>query len=131
MPGKNPFLSLDRHIVGDGYTSTEPMDNLLILCDEFGSRFGGTQGERQAAEFFQTKMETYGLRNVHLEPVEYIGWIRGEATLEILSPVKKVIPCISLPHSPPRISTAPSSTWATEPPKTLTGEQPRSRARSC
>jgi Iap family predicted aminopeptidase len=101
MSYKNPFLSRDQQIVGDCYTSTEPMDNLLTLCDEFGSRFGGTEGERQAAKFFQTKMEAYGLRNVHLEPVEYTGWIRGKASLEIVSPIRKTIPCISLPHSPP------------------------------
>ncbi len=101
MPQQNPFLSLDRQIIGDVYTSTETMDNLIVLCDDFGSRFGGTVGEHQAAEFFQTKLEEYGLSNVHLEPVEYVGWIRGEAKLEIVSPIQKTIPCITLPHSPP------------------------------
>ena len=101
MSHQNPFLPTDRQIVGDVYTSTETMDNLTILCDDFGSRFGGTEGERQAAEFFKAKMKEYGLSNVHLEPVEYVGWTRGEARLEIISPVQKVIPCISLPYSPP------------------------------
>jgi Zn-dependent M28 family amino/carboxypeptidase len=101
MSQKNPFLSLDRQMVGDIYTSTEVMDNLVVLCDEFGSRFGGTAGEKQAAEFIQAKLEEYGLTQVRREPFEYTGWIRGDARLEILSPIKKVIPCISLPHSPP------------------------------
>jgi Zn-dependent M28 family amino/carboxypeptidase len=101
MSQQNPFLSTDRQIVGDVYTSSEAMDNLVVLCDEFGSRFGGTEGERQAAEFFKVKMEEYGLKNVRLEPVEYVGWTRGEASLEIVSPIHKIIPCISLPHSPP------------------------------
>ena len=98
---QNPFLAIDQQIVGDVYTSREPMDNLIVLCDDFGSRFGGTKGERQAADFFKAKMEAYGLSNVHLEPVEYIGWTRGETRLEIVQPIQKVIPCISLPHSPP------------------------------
>lgn len=101
MSHQNPFLSTDQQIVSDIYTSTEAMDNLIILCDDFGSRFGGTEGERQAAEFFKAKMEEFGLSNVRLEPIEYIGWTRGEAKLEIISPIRKVIPCISLPHSPP------------------------------
>ena len=100
MPA-NRYLETDRHILGDIYTSSEPLDNLTVLCDDFGSRFGGTEGERQAAEFMQAKMVEYGLQNVHLEPIEYIGWRRGEVKLEILEPVQKVIPCISLPHSPP------------------------------
>ena len=97
----NPHLSLDQKIVGDIYTSPEPMNNLSKLCDEFGSRFGGTEGERLAAEFIQSKFEEYGLKNVHREPIEYLGWKRGEASLEIVSPIQKNIPCISLPHSPP------------------------------
>lgn len=97
----NPFLSLDQQMVGDIYTSAEVMDNLTILCDDFGSRFGGTAGEKQAADFINAKLEEYGLQNVHLEPVNYTGWVRGEVALEILSPVQKVMDCITLPHSPP------------------------------
>jgi len=101
MLRENPYLSTDRKIVGDTYTNLEIMDNLVVLCDDLGSRFGGTEGERQAAEFAKAKLEAYGLSNVHTEPVDYIGWTRGEAKLEILSPLYKVISCISLPHSPP------------------------------
>ena len=97
----NPYISLDQQIVGDIYTSTEMMDNLTILCDDFGSRFGGTEGERLAAAFIQAKLIEYGLSNVHLEPIEYLGWTRGEANLELTSPVQKSIPCITLPFSPP------------------------------
>jgi len=97
----NPYLSTDQKMVGDIYTSQEAMDNLTILCDDFGSRFGGTEGEKLAAEFIKAKLEEYGLSNVHLEPVEYLGWTRGKAILEILSPVQIEIPCITLPHSPP------------------------------
>jgi aminopeptidase YwaD len=101
MTQQNPFLSQDRQILGDAYTSTAAMDNLIVLCDEFGSRFGGTEGERRAAQFLKAKMEEYGLSDVRLEPVEYVGWTRGEARLEIVHPVEKTVPCISLPHSPP------------------------------
>ena len=97
----NPFKSLDQQIVGDSYTSSEAMDNLAVLCDDFGSRFGGTEGERQAAEFIQEKFREYGLSNIHLEPIKYLGWTRGEGSLEIISPIQKTIPCITLPHSPP------------------------------
>lgn len=97
----NPHLATDQQIIGDVYTSTEVMDNLTILCDEFGSRFGGTPGEKQAAEFIKAKLEAYGLQNVHLEEVPYEGWRRGTTSLEILEPIQRTIPCISLPHSPP------------------------------
>jgi Iap family predicted aminopeptidase len=98
---ENPFLSLDQNIVGDIFTSTAVMDNLTILCDDFGSRFGGTAGERLAAEFIENRLAEFGLTNVHREEVDYISWSRGEAKLEIMSPLQKEIPCITLPHSPP------------------------------
>jgi Zn-dependent M28 family amino/carboxypeptidase len=101
MSVHNPFLTIDQQIVGDCYTSPEVMDNLITLCDDYGSRFGGTPGERSAAEFFKAKMEDYGLKDVHLEPVEYVGWTRGEVQLEITDPLEKTLPCITLPHSPP------------------------------
>lgn len=97
----NPYLEIDQKMLGDIYSSAEIWNNLRRLCDDFGSRFGGTDGERQAASFLSEKMKSYGLEDVHEEPVEYTGWKRGEAALEILEPFRKTIPCISLPHSPP------------------------------
>ncbi len=98
--GTNPFLEIDRKIVGDIYTSSELMENLATLCDEYGSRFAGSIEEARAAEFMKTKLEAYGLANVKLEPVKYGGWRRGEAVLQITSPIEKRLPCITLPHSP-------------------------------
>jgi Iap family predicted aminopeptidase len=97
----NPFLTIDRQMAGDIYTSSEVMEVLTILCDDFGSRFGGTAGERQAAEFMKARLESYGLSNVHLEAFEYVGWERGGAHLEMTGPVAREISCITLPHSPP------------------------------
>lgn len=97
----NPYLAIDQKMVGDVYTCSEVMDNLTILCDDFGSRFGGTEGEQLAAEFIKEKFEEYGLQNVALEPVEYLGWTRGQVSLEIIDPIQKSMDCISLPHSPP------------------------------
>lgn len=95
----NPYLSIDQKIVGDIYTSNEIWDNLATLTDEFGSRFGGTEGEKLAAQFLQKTLESYGL-TVTVEEIPYLGWRRGAAKLEVLSPIQKEIPCISLPHSP-------------------------------
>ena len=100
MPTTNPYLELDQKIVGDIYTSTEPMALLTTLCDEFGSRFGGTEGAALAADLLEEKFAAYGLANVHKDAYDYDGWYRGEATLEILSPVEREVPCISLPYCP-------------------------------
>ena len=100
MSVKNPYLEIDREIVGDTYTSAEVMNNLTVLCDDFGSRFSGTPEERKAAEFIAETFDRYGLKDAHLESYPFAGWRRGEATLEILKPIQKKIPCISLPYCP-------------------------------
>ena len=50
LPTKS-FLDLERQMVGDIYASREVMDNLIVLCDDFGPRFAGTPEERKAADF--------------------------------------------------------------------------------
>jgi len=97
----NPLAAVERTLVGDIYTSREVMDNLEVLCDDFGSRWAGSAEDRLAQAFILQKLEAYGLRNVHPEPFQYVGWERGPATLRIIAPVERDLPCISLPMCPP------------------------------
>lgn len=97
----NPFLEIDRLMVGDIYTSDEVMNNLLALCDGYGSRFAGSLQEKEAAEFIAKKLSEYGLPLVEQEAVNYTGWRRGETVLKVVEPVERIVPCITLPHSPP------------------------------
>lgn len=100
MSKTNPYLQLDRQIVGDIYTSQEVMENLTVLCDDYGSRFAGTPEEAAAANFIAERFKRYGLQNVKLEEYPYAGWTRGTATLEILEPMNRTLHCISLPYCP-------------------------------
>jgi Zn-dependent M28 family amino/carboxypeptidase len=93
------LLSADRALAGDLFVSDEGYQNLMVLCDECGSRFPGTEGERSARDFMVGKMRTYGLDNVHFEAFSYLGWIRGHATLRVIAPVEMDLPCISLPYT--------------------------------
>ncbi len=38
----NPYGELDRRILGEVYGSKETMDNLVVLCDEYNSRWPGS-----------------------------------------------------------------------------------------
>jgi Zn-dependent M28 family amino/carboxypeptidase len=102
----NPFYEIDQLMVGDIYTRNEVQKNLFVLCDVLGARFAGSAEEKRAADFLSEKLLEYGLPLVEQEAVTYTGWRRGEARLEILYPIKKTIPCITLPHSPPTDITA-------------------------
>jgi Zn-dependent M28 family amino/carboxypeptidase len=90
----------ERLLVGDIYTSREVMDTLEALCDDFGSRWAGSELERQAAEYFLGRFRDFGLADCALEPFEFVGWTRGTATLRVITPLKRKIDCISLPMCP-------------------------------
>jgi aminopeptidase YwaD len=95
----NPWLDVDKKIVSEIYTSSEPMDNLKVLCDVYGSRFPGTPGDLGAVKYMVEKLKGYGIEDAHYESYKIPGWKRGTAKLTIVSPFKKEIDCISLPHS--------------------------------
>jgi hypothetical protein len=95
----NPNLKVEKKIVAEIYTSSEPMDNLVVLCDIHGSRFPGTLGDKGSVDFMIKKFKEYGCENVHFEEFKIAGWKRGPATLEILNPIKKSFEVISLPHN--------------------------------
>lgn len=90
----------EKTIVGDIWASNEQFRNLVKMCDEFGSRFAGTEGEKKAVEFMAGKLKTYGLTNVAAKPFQYIGWFRRTAEIEMIKPIQLELPCISLALSP-------------------------------
>ena len=90
----------DKLIAGEIFTSTDIQTNLEILCDDLGSRFAGTSGEAEAAQFLEATLQRYQLKDVHSEAFEYNGWTRGTAKLTVTSPWQRELPCLSMPMSP-------------------------------
>lgn len=90
----------EKAVVGDVWASNEQFENLVKMCDEFGSRFAGTEGEKKAVEFMAGRLKAYGLTNVAAEPFKYGGWFRRTAEMEMLEPLQCALPCISLALSP-------------------------------
>ena len=55
----NP-ITLEQQLIGQAWTSPDIYANLEQLCD-FGSRFGGTESERQARDWLLSQFQAYGL----------------------------------------------------------------------
>jgi len=90
---------IERHILGNIWTSGEIYESLLYLCDDLGSRFGGTESEHKAATFLKEKMEAYGLQNVHLEEFPVYAWDRGSCELTLTAPVEREFSAIAMPFA--------------------------------
>lgn len=88
---------IDKNIVGEIWTSTEAMDNLVNMC-AFGSRFGGSESERLATDYMVAKFAEYGMDGAAKEHFSHLGWVRGTARVSTTAPVAKEYDCISLPH---------------------------------
>jgi len=88
-----------ERVLGDIYSSAEPLDLVVELCDEYDSRWPGSGMDKQSCEYMAGKMRGYGLENVHLEKFTIPGWIRDTSSLSVTEPKSKEIDCIALPMS--------------------------------
>lgn len=90
---------LTKRVLGDIYGSTEPLEIVTELCDEYDARWPGSGMDLASCEYMVEKMKGYGLENVHLEKFSIPGWIRESSSLKIIEPKQKEIECIALPMS--------------------------------
>ncbi|TRO61901.1 hypothetical protein E2P71_00430, partial [Candidatus Bathyarchaeota archaeon] len=97
---KERYLKLEKELIGEVWQTSEINKNMLILADEIGSRFPGTQGEKQAQEYMVSKLKEYGYKDAKAVPFKYFGWKRGDVTLQMVEPVKRDFTAISLAMSP-------------------------------
>lgn len=92
--------AIERQVLGEVWTSDEIYRSLRYLCDDLGSRFGGSASEHAAAEFLLEKMRAYGLRDAHLEEFPVYTWERGACELRLTAPVERAISAIAMPFAP-------------------------------
>ena len=92
--------ALEKAIAGEIWARPMAYHTLVELCDQVGARFAGSPGYAQAVEWASERLRQYGLVNVHAEPVEHLGWERGEAFVQVLEPRHAEFPALALPYSP-------------------------------
>ena len=60
--------TLEKAAIGEIWSSGAAYERLVQLCDAFGPRFAGTEGETQAASLLATWLSSVGLSQVRCEP---------------------------------------------------------------
>ncbi len=66
------------------------------LCDQFGPRFSGTTNLEAAIDWAISKLKADGFEAVRGEPVMVPRWVRGEESLEQLTPRPMAMPVLGL-----------------------------------
>ncbi|MGH9351205.1 MAG: hypothetical protein ACRD2G_03445, partial [Terriglobia bacterium] len=84
-------------IAGRGMMQSDAYSELEYLSDYIGPRLTGTPGAKQAVRWGVERMKAIGLENVRTEsyPV-FLGWTRGPASAEILSPAHHALTVASM-----------------------------------
>ncbi len=100
MTETNRYTEIDNAIkaaAADG--RNELARNLFGLCDDIGTRFSGTEGDRRASAFIRDTFKKYGLSHIHQETFPFTAWRRGSgAQLRLVDPRACVLPAYAMPY---------------------------------
>jgi carboxypeptidase Q len=101
----SPTVKIDAYrapagrIIGAALTSNKAYERLGHLTDRIGHRLSGSASLERAITWAVAEMKTDGLDNVRAEKVMVPHWVRGEESLEMLSPVTQKLSLLGLGNS--------------------------------
>ena len=86
-------------LLGEALASDFAWQRLAELGDTFGHRLSGSQALEEAIDWAVEQMKKDGLENVRKEPVKVPRWVRGQESLEIVSPRRHTLTMLGLGNS--------------------------------
>ena len=98
-------MKIDRYrtaaasIIGAALTSDHAYARLGYLTDHIGNRLSGSTNLERAIEWAVGEMKRDSLDNVRAEKVMVPHWVRGEESLELLTPVPRKLQMLGLGNS--------------------------------
>lgn len=104
-PVPPPTVKVDAYraaaarIIGAALTSDRAYARLAHLTDHIGNRLSGSKNLERAIEWAVAEMKRDGLDNVRAEKVMVPHWVRGEESLEMLTPVPRKLQVLGLGNS--------------------------------
>ena len=93
------YRAAAARIIGAALTSDRAYSRLAHLTDHIGHRLSGSKGLERAIEWAVTEMKRDGLDNVRTEKVMVPHWVRGEESLEMLTPLPRKLTMLGLGNS--------------------------------
>src|SRR6185369_17177883 len=95
----DPYRAAAARIIGAALTSDRAYSRLAHLTDHIGNRLSGSKNLERALDWAIAEMKRDELDNVHAEKVMVPHWVRGEESLEMLSPVQTKLQMLGLGNS--------------------------------
>ena len=100
-----PTVKIDRYraaagrIIGAALTSDRAYSRLAHLTDHIGHRLSGSQGLERAIEWAVAEMKRDGLDSVRKDKVMVPHWVRGNESLEMVTPIPQKLSILGLGNS--------------------------------
>jgi carboxypeptidase Q len=101
----SPTVKIDAYrapagrIIGAALTNNRAYQRLAYLTDHIGNRLSGSRNLERAIAWALAEMTSDGLDNVRAEKVMVPHWVRGEESLELVSPVATKLTMLGLGNS--------------------------------
>ena len=93
------YRAAAARIIGAALTSDRAYSRLAHLTDHIGHRLSGSKNLERAIEWAVAEMKRDGLDNVRTEKVMVPHWVRGEESLEMVTPVPRKLTMLGLGNS--------------------------------
>ncbi len=94
-----PYRTPAGRIIGAALTSDKAYARLAYLTDHIGHRLSGSKALERAIDWAIAEMKSDGLDNVRAEKVLVPHWVRGEESLELISPAPRKLTMLGLGNS--------------------------------
>lgn len=95
----NAYHAPAGRIIGAALTKNKAYERLGYLTDRIGHRLSGSSNLERAIEWAIAEMKRDGLDNVRAEKVMVPHWVRGNESLEMLSPLAQKMTVLGLGNS--------------------------------
>ncbi len=83
-------------IIEAARTGAKAHDRLRYVCDHIGPRLSGSEGLERAIEWCAATLRADGMDEVRLEKVMVPVWVRGEESVDLLTPRTVKMPMLAL-----------------------------------
>jgi carboxypeptidase Q len=93
------YRAAAARIIGAALTSDRAYSRLAHLTDHIGHRLSGSKNLERAIEWAVAEMKRDGLDNVRKEKVMVPHWVRGDESLEMLTPLAQKLSMLGLGNS--------------------------------
>jgi carboxypeptidase Q len=93
------YRDATSRLLGEALASDFAWQRLAELGDTYGHRLSGSRNLEDAIDWAVEQMKKDGLENVRKEPVKVPHWVRGNESLEIVSPRQHPLVMLGLGNS--------------------------------